>query len=241
METLAMSKAERRRLEVMSQVKCGKMVLGTAVELLGLSYRQVKRLWSRYQSVGDAGLVPGLRGRKSNRQGDAKLRKKSLAWYVKEYRDYGPTLAAESLAEEGLVVPVQTLRRWLLAEGLWTRQRRVKVHRRRRERKEHFGEMVQMDGSHHDWFEGRGEKAVLMVMIDDATGRVYARFFEEETPGRPSRCCSGIPRDRACRERSMWTGRGFIAVTASRRRGRYWREKSHLRSLGGRWRRWTCG
>lgn len=182
METLAMSKAERRRLEVMSQVKCGKMVLGTAVELLGLSYRQVKRLWSRYQSVGDAGLVPGLRGRKSNRQGDAKLRKKSLAWYVKEYRDYGPTLAAESLAEEGLVVPVQTLRRWLLAEGLWTRQRRVKVHRRRRERKEHFGEMVQMDGSHHDWFEGRGEKAVLMVMIDDATGRVYARFFEEETP-----------------------------------------------------------
>jgi hypothetical protein len=68
-----------------------------------------------------------------------------------------------------------------LAEGLWTRQRRVKVHRRRRERKEHFGELVQMDGSHHDWFEGRRAKAVLMVMIDDATGRVYARLFEEET------------------------------------------------------------
>lgn len=181
METLAMSKRERRRLEVMSQVKSGKIRLVTAGEVLGVSYRQVKRLWTRYQSVGDSGLVHGLRGRKSNRQGDGKLRKKVLARYVKQYGDYGPTLAAESLAEEGLVVPVQTLRRWLLAEGLWIRQRRAKVHRRRRERKEHFGEMVQMDGSHHDWFEGRRGKAVLMVMIDDATGRVYARFFEEET------------------------------------------------------------
>lgn len=174
METLAMSKRERRRLEVMSQVKSGKIRLVTAGEVLGVSYRQVKRLWTRYQSVGDSGLVHGLRGRKSNRQGDGKLRKKVLARYVKQYGDYGPTLAAESLAEEGLVVPVQTLRRWLLAEGLWIRQRRAKVHRRRRERKEHFGEMVQMDGSHHDWFEGRRGKAVLMVMIDDATGRVYA-------------------------------------------------------------------
>lgn len=181
METLVMSKRERRRLEVFSQVKSGKLSLGTASELLGVSYRQVKRLWARYQSAGDAGLVHGLRGRKSNRQGNEKLRKKVLARYQKEYGDYGPTLAAESLAEEGLVVPVQTLRRWLLAEGLWTRQRRVKAHRRRRERKEHFGELVQMDGSHHDWFEGRREWAVLMVMIDDATGRVYARFFEEET------------------------------------------------------------
>jgi molybdenum-dependent DNA-binding transcriptional regulator ModE len=181
METLVMSKRERRRLEVLSQVKSGKLSLVSAGELLGVSYRQVKRLWSRYQSAGDAGLIHGLRGRKSNRRGDAKLRKKVLARYAKEYRDYGPTLAAESLAEEGLKVPVQTLRRWLLAEGLWTRQRQVKVHRRRRERKEHFGELVQMDGSHHDWFEGRREQAVLMVMIDDATGRVYARFFEEET------------------------------------------------------------
>src|SRR6185369_16327204 len=150
-------------------------------ELLGVSYRQVRRVWKRYQAAGDAGLVHRLRGRKSNRQGDAKLRKKVLKRYREKYGDYGPTLAAESLAEEGLVVPVQTLRRWLLVEGLWTRTRRTKVHRRRRARKECFGELLQMDGSHHDWFEGRRREAVLMVMIDDATGRIYVRFFEEET------------------------------------------------------------
>jgi hypothetical protein len=181
METLEMSKRERKRLEVLSQVVSQQLTLQKGSELLGIGYRQMKRLWSRYQAEGDSGLVHRLRGRKSNRQGDAKLRKRVLARYVKQYGDYGPTLAAECLAEEGLVVPVQTLRRWLLAEGLWSRQRQRKQHRRRRARKEHLGELVQMDGSHHDWFEGRRAWAVLMVLIDDATGRTYARFFEEET------------------------------------------------------------
>lgn len=181
METLKMSRSERRRLEVMSQVRLGKLTLRKGSELLGIGYRQMKRVWGRHQAEGDAGLVHRLRGRKSNREGDARLRKRVLSRYVKQYGDYGPTLAAESLAEEGLVVPVQTLRRWLLAAGLWSRQRRTKQHRRRRARKEHFGELVQMDGSHHDWFEGRREWAVLMVLIDDATGRIYAWFFEEET------------------------------------------------------------
>jgi hypothetical protein len=90
-------------------------------------------------------------------------------------------LAAECLAEEGLVVPRQTLRRWLTSAGLWSCQRKRKLHRRRRERRARYGELVQMDGSHHDWFEGRRAEAVLMVLIDDATGRVEARFFEEET------------------------------------------------------------
>ena len=181
METLTMSKVERRRLEVLSQVRLKKLTLQKGSELLGIGYRQMKRLWSRYQAEGDAGLVHRLRGRKSNRRGDVRLRKRVLARYVKQYGDYGPTLAAECLAEEGLVVPVQTLRRWLAAEGLWSRQRQRKQHRRRRARKEHFGELVQMDGSHHDWFEGRRGWAVLMVMIDDATGRVTARFYENES------------------------------------------------------------
>jgi molybdenum-dependent DNA-binding transcriptional regulator ModE len=181
MESLEMSKSERRRLEVMSQVRLGKLSLRQASELLGRSYRHLKRVWVRYQAEDDAGLVHRLRGRPSNRRGDAELRERVLAGYVAQYGDYGPTLAAESLAEEGLVVPVQTLRRWLLAAGLWSRQRRTKQHRRRRARKEHFGELVQMDGSHHDWFEGRHSWAVLMVMIDDATGRIYAQFFAEET------------------------------------------------------------
>jgi hypothetical protein len=181
METISMSKVERKRLEVMSRVKSGKLTLLAASELLGVGYRQVKRIRRRYRARGDRGLVHGLRGKKSNRQGAKSLKKRVLARYVKAYRDYGPTLAAEALAEEGLVVPVATLRRWLIQAGLWSQQRQRKQHRRRRERKACFGEMVQMDGSHHNWFEDRRGEAVLMVMIDDATGRVDARFFEEET------------------------------------------------------------
>jgi transposase len=181
METLEMSRVERKRLEVFSRVKSGQIGLVKASELLGVSYRQAKRIWGRYQEQGDRGLVHGLRGKPSNRQPDSKLRKKVLKRYREKYADYGPTLAAESLGEEGLEVKVSTLRRWLVAEGLWTRKRRTKVHRRRRARRECWGELVQMDGSHHDWFEGRRREAVLMVMIDDATGRIEARFFEEET------------------------------------------------------------
>src|SRR5262245_21583696 len=181
METLRMSQSERRRLVVMDGVRSGKMTLRKASELLAVSYRQVKRLWSRYQAEGDRGLVHRLRGRASNHRCGAKLRARVLARYREEYGDYGPTLAAECLAEEGLAVPVETLRQWLKAAGLWSGQRQRRAHRRRRARKEHWGELVQMDGSHHDWFEGRRAWAVLMVMIDDATGRIFARFFEAET------------------------------------------------------------
>jgi hypothetical protein len=104
-----------------------------------------------------------------------------LQRYQERYSDFGPTLAAEYLAKENLAIPVQTLRRWLIEEGLWEVTRSRSSHRRWRARKECFGEMVQMDGSHHDWFEGRRDWAVLMVMIDDATNRSYVRFFEEET------------------------------------------------------------
>jgi hypothetical protein len=181
METIQMSQGERRRLEIFSQVKQGKMTLMQVRDLLGLSYRQVKRLWRQYQAVGDLGLVHGLRGRPSNHQSALQVREQVLGRYAESYADYGPTLAAEYLAAEGLPVAVETLRCWLLSAGLWARQRRSKLHRRRRTRKEQYGELVQMDGSHHDWFEGRRAWAVLMVMIDDATGRIYARFFEEET------------------------------------------------------------
>lgn len=181
METLEMSGVERKRLEVFSRVKSGQVRLAKASEILGISYRQTKRIWRRYQDQGDGGLVHGLRGKKSNRQSDSKLRKKVLKRYREKYSDYGPTLAAESLSEDGLKVKVSTLRRWLVAEGLWTRKRRMKIHRRRRARRECWGELVQMDGSHHDWFEGRRREAVLMVMIDDATGRIDGQFFEEET------------------------------------------------------------
>src|SRR5260221_229626 len=99
----------------------------------------------------------------------------------KSYGDFGPTLMAEQLVKEKLVVDHETLRRWLLAEGKRTVRHRKQVHRQWRERKPCFGAMVQLDGSHHDWFEGRGPKCVLMVMVDDATNRIGVRFSEEET------------------------------------------------------------
>jgi hypothetical protein len=148
---------------------------------LRLSYRQSKRVWSRYQGKGDKGLVHRGRGRVGNRRKEAKLRERILARYQARYPDFGPTLAAEHLSREGLAVDHETLRRWLLAKGWWTIKRRRQKHRQWRERKGCFGELVQMDGSHHDWFEGRREPAVLMVMIDDATNRMYAQFSEGET------------------------------------------------------------
>jgi hypothetical protein len=182
MGTLQMSREERRRLVVLSQVQEGKISLVKAAELLGLCYRQMKRVWSRHRREGDGGVVHRLRGRRSNRQAKPGVKQRALRLYREKYCDYGVTLAAECLAEEDkLAVPVSTLRRWLLGANLWERKRTRKPHRRCRARKEHYGELVQMDGSHHDWFEGRRGWAVLMVMIDDATGRVFARFFENES------------------------------------------------------------
>lgn len=181
METFTMNRKERKRLEMFGRVKRGELSLLKAAELLGLSYRQAKRAYGRYRELGDAGLVHRLRGRPSNR-GGTERREQILKLYREKYGDFGPTLAAEYLTRhEAEEVTVTTLRRWLLTAGLWQAQRSRSPHRRWRPRKEHQGEMLQMDGSLHDWFEGRRTKAVVMVMIDDATGRIYARFFEEET------------------------------------------------------------
>jgi transposase len=182
METISMSRKERKRLEALGRVQAGDLTLTAAGELLGLSYRQTKRVWSRYQSQGDAGLVHGLRGRASNRGSLAETKQRAVELFRQQYADYGPTLAAECLAEEdGVAVTVTTLRRWLSQAGLLERRRKRRPHRRRRPRRAQCGELVQLDGSHHDWFEGRRGWAVLMVMIDDATGWVTARFYENES------------------------------------------------------------
>jgi molybdenum-dependent DNA-binding transcriptional regulator ModE len=181
MEHLLMSQKERIRMGIMKQVKAELLSVVAAGKLLGLSYRQAKRVWRRYRDKGDAGLIHRGRGRVGNRRKAAKLRERILARYQERYPDFGPTLAAEHLGREGLAVDHETLRQWLLVKGWWTIQRRRQKHRQWRERKACFGELVQMDGSHHDWFEGRRERAVLMVMIDDATNRTYARFSEQET------------------------------------------------------------
>lgn len=145
------------------------MTLKAASALLGLGYRQTKRSWSRYREEGDVGRVHRLRGKASNRQVDAGKRAKALKLFAEKYSDYGPTSATECMAtDDGLQVPVETLRRWLLSAGLWSSKRQRKAHRRRRPRRKQFGELVQMEGLLHDWFEGR-------------RGHVFARFFEQET------------------------------------------------------------
>jgi transposase len=181
MELLRMSAQERNRLVVLHEVQLGKLKLVKAAEVMGVSYRQAKRLWRRYRQEGDSGLVHRSRGRPSGRSKGAKLKARVLARYQERYPDFGPTLAAEKLEEEGLRVDHETLRRWLLSAGIWQLRRRRQQHRQWRERKACYGQMVQLDGSHHDWFEGRREPCVLMVMVDDATSRTQARFFEQET------------------------------------------------------------
>ena len=176
-----MSGKERRRISVMAAVKKEELSLAEGAKVMEVSYRQAKRMWKRYQASGDAGLVHRARGRAGSRQTEAEQRRKILARQQERYADFGPTLAAEYLTQDGLPVDHETLRRWLVREGRWKVARGRPKHRQWRERKACFGQMVQLDGSHHDWFEGRREKAVLMVMVDDATNRTIARFSEEET------------------------------------------------------------
>lgn len=181
MDAIRMSRKERDRLEVFGRVKRGELTVVKAAELLGLSYRQGRRAYRRYRQDGARGLVHRSRDRRSNRAKPAATRQAVLERYRQRYGDFGPTLAAEHLARDGHRLDHETLRRWLLAAGLWQKRRRRREHRRWRARKEYVGEMLQMDGSEHDWFEGRRGRAVLMVLIDDATNRTTARFYESET------------------------------------------------------------
>lgn len=177
-----MSVKERIRLEALGRVKRKELTLASAAGLMGLSVRQSRRVWKRFWQTGDVGLVHGLRGRESNRRVSADRADRIVKLHQERYSDFGPTLACEKLAElHELSVSPNTLSRLLKARGLWERRRRRGKHRKRRERRSCLGSMIQMDGSHHDWFEGRAEACVLMVMIDDATSRTYARFYAAET------------------------------------------------------------
>ena len=181
MERIEMSTRERRRMALMTRVAEGLLKLRMAAEMMRVSYRQAKRIWRRYRQEGDAGLVHRGRGRGSNRAWLEPERRRALALCVKRYVDFGPLLASEHLAEEhGIVVDHETLRRWMLGAGLWESRRRREAHRAARERRPRRGDLVQIDGSEHDWFEGRGPRAVLMVMVDDATNTTLARFYPAE-------------------------------------------------------------
>jgi transposase len=163
------------------------MKLVEAAARLELSYRQAKRLYKRYREGGTAALKHGNAGRRSNRSKPEELRERVLELVRDRYgggepNGFGPTLAAEHLAaEHGLAVDHETLRRWMRAAGLWRRHRKRKPHRKRREAKAHFGELLQLDGSHHRWLEQRGARGCLMNLVDDATGAALCLFAAEET------------------------------------------------------------
>lgn len=182
-----MSAKELRRVEVLSRVKAEELKVVDAAELMGVSYRQGKRLWRRYREEGAAGLQHRSAGQRSNRGKPLRFREKVLRRVRSKYggepgKRFGPTLAAEHLEQEdGLQVDAETLRRWMLAAGLWSRGRKRKPHRKRRERRKHFGELVQLDGSFHAWLEERGPELCLMNLVDDATGTTHSQLHEQET------------------------------------------------------------
>ena len=182
-----MSRRELEREEVMGRVNNGDLALKEGAEILGLSYRQTKRVWRRYREGGGEALKHGNASRESNRGKPEKLRRQVLTLIRRKYSGseqerFGPTLAAEHLAEEdGIALDHETLRRWMLEAGLWSRRRKRKKHCQRRERKPHFGELVQLDGSFEDWLEERGPRGCVMNMVDDATSTTRARMGKEET------------------------------------------------------------
>jgi transposase len=182
-----MSDEEIRRACVLKRVKQKELRQTEAAEMLGVSYRQVKRLYRRYFEEGAKGLVHRSAGKPSNRARPAKERKRILGLVRKHYggapgERFGPTLAAEHLeTDHSIAIDSETLRRWMVAEGIWTRERKRKPYRQRRERRSHFGKLVQMDGSFEQWLEDRGPRGCLIHMVDDATSTSLGKFANEET------------------------------------------------------------
>jgi hypothetical protein len=179
-----MSDGELSRLEVLRDMDQRRLTTEAAAQLLGLERRQVFRLLKTYRSEGATGLISKRRGRPSNRRKPEELRDKALAIIRERYWDFGPTLAAEKLREgHGIALGRETLRLWMIAAGIWAdrKQRRKHVHQPRH-RRECVGELVQVDGCEHWWFEDRGPQCTLLVFIDDATSRLMQlQFVESES------------------------------------------------------------
>jgi transposase len=176
---LQMSAKELSRLEVLQRLTQQRMSQKEAGKILGLSTRQIKRLLKRYRQLGAAGLVSKHRGRKANNRLSEEVKRKALNLLKTKYQGFGPTLAHEKLVEKDkLKLSDESVRKLMIAEGLWKARKvkKVVVHQLR-ERRACFGELVQIDGSPHDWFEGRAERCTLLVFIDDATGKLLQLRF----------------------------------------------------------------
>src|ERR1700675_2378360 len=181
-ERIALSQRERDRLRVLHEVQRKQLTQSEAARRLKISDRQIRRLLVGLRKRGDRAVLHGLRGRPSNRRYVVRFEQQILTRVRQRYADFGPTLAAEHLAQEGLAVSRETLRKWMVKASLWRpRTQRVKNIHVWRERRARFGELVMQDSSPFRWLEERGPACQLIAVIDDATSRFYARFTEHDT------------------------------------------------------------
>lgn len=180
-DMITMSQGDLKRLHVVHKAIDRAITQKEASEIIDLSERQIRRIIYRIRKEGDRAIVHRLRGRSSNRAIPEKSKNKILALFKAQYHDFGPTLASEKLFERDKIkINDETLRLWLREEGIPYKERKKRPHRQWRERKSHYGQMVQMDGSHHAWLENRGPWCVFMGYIDDATGIPFGRFYTSE-------------------------------------------------------------
>lgn len=178
-ELLTMSKKELTRLEVMKKIEEKRMLQREAAELLSISERHVRRLLKRYREQGQEGLISKRRGMPSNNRLEPDLKQEVIDLLHSHYYDFGPTLANEKLDElHGLKLSTESVRRVMITENLWEpKKRKQKDVHQMRMRRSCLGELVQIDGSPHAWFEDRGPRCSLLVYIDDATGKLMELFF----------------------------------------------------------------
>jgi len=187
-----MSKKEINRIDTLCRIERGEETIERAARILGISERQMYRVVKRYREAGEAGLCHALRGRASNQGLSPELCKTAMRLFREQYSDYGATLFAEKLEEHhNIVVSRHTATRWMKKEHLYIPQRLRRRHRRKRERRSGIGELIQLDGSSHDWFEGRGPSCCLIVMIDDASSRHYLHFADSESTESVLTCMRG--------------------------------------------------
>jgi transposase len=173
-----MSKRDLQRIEVLTEVLAGRRTTESAATILNVSIRQTQRLVARYQDGGGAALIHKARGRTATNRFKVGVRDYALELVRQNYCDFGPTLAAEVLLERhGVEVSRETLRKWMAEAGLWLPRRQRRTFHQPRLRRESYGELVQIDGSEHRWFEDRAEPCTLLVFIDDATSKLMQLHF----------------------------------------------------------------
>ena len=190
-DKITLSTKERERIRVIRDIDKSRIRPVEAAMVLGITARQLRRIRRRFEEEGDKGLAHRSRGKPSSHRVSDEIRQKAIEKISTKYTDFGPRLASEKLVGEGIRVSEETIRKWMISEGLWRPRRRKEHHKSRRERRQAFGELVQLDGSNHAWLEGRGDRMVLMAMIDDATNTVMARF----SPAEDARSCMQLLKD----------------------------------------------